>query len=158
MERTKASATAGKAPGKGFTGLPIAVSGILIATLPTAIYQAFEYMDGMPMRCLATAQAEIAVGASILVFGGVYFFSRSARIRLATSVLTMLGAVSSLAFPLGVTGLCGDTHMTCHVLTLPILIVSSAVLGVLAVIGILFSVRTLQATSGKVGASKGDSE
>ncbi|MDR2089774.1 MAG: DUF4418 family protein, partial [Clostridiales Family XIII bacterium] len=112
--------------GRNRLGIPILVIGAAVAVVPRLIYQAFESMDGMIMQCYATANAEIAVGAAIVLFGGLYFFAASAKVRLAASLLAILSAVFALLFPTALTGLCGDAHMACHTLTLPMLIASSS--------------------------------
>jgi hypothetical protein len=129
--------------GRNYLGLPVLAIGAVVAIAPRLIYGMFESVHGMPMRCYATANAEIAVGAAIVVFGAIYFFSRSAKGRLAASVLAIVAAVFALLFPTALTGLCGDAHMSCHILTLPMLIASSSLIILFSIVGVVLSARAL---------------
>ncbi|MDR1159475.1 MAG: DUF4418 family protein [Syntrophomonadaceae bacterium] len=133
---------------RNYLGVPIFLIGSVVAALPRLVYGMEQSMHGMPMRCYATANAEIAIGTAIFLFGALYFFSKSAKIRLTASVLAIGAAVLALTFPLGVTGLCGDTHMTCHILTLPALFVSASLITLFSGIGIALSVRNLRNEGG----------
>jgi hypothetical protein len=129
--------------GKQYLGVPILAFGAVVAITPRLIYGMLESAHGMPMRCYATANAEIAVGAAIAVFGAIYFFSSSAKGRLAASLLAIVSALFALLFPTALTGLCGDAHMACHTLTLPMLIASSSLIFLFSIIGVVLSVRAL---------------
>jgi hypothetical protein len=135
--------------GGNYLGVPIFAIGIAVALLPQLIYQTYEAADGMPMRCHATANAEIAVGAAIFIFGAMYFFAKSAKLRLAASVMALIAAALALLFPTALTGLCGDAHMPCHTLTLPLLIVCASFIALFSLIGAALSVRTLLRPNGE---------
>jgi hypothetical protein len=122
-------------------GVVVAALGVLVAIVPIAVYQTYEAMPDMVMQCYATARAEIAAGAGLVVLGIFYFLSKSANVRLVLSVLVAIVAALSLLFPTGWTGLCADAHMECHMITLPVLIVSVVLLWVLAAIGIFTALR-----------------
>jgi hypothetical protein len=128
---------------KHYLGLPIFAIGAVVAALPRWVYFAYECTMGMPMRCYATANAEIAVGAAIFLCGALYFFATSAKVRLFASLAAIVAAAFALLFPTALTGLCGDAHMACHMLTLPALIASSSLLTVFALVGVVLSVRSL---------------
>ncbi|MDR2295858.1 MAG: DUF4418 family protein [Clostridiales Family XIII bacterium] len=145
MTTTQQDAKAVLKTGGNYLGVPILAIGVVVAVVPRLVYQMFESAHGMPMRCYATANAEIAVGAALVVFGALYFFSRSAKLRLAASVLAILSAVLALLFPTALTGLCGDAHMACHVLTLPALFASCALIVLFSIIGVVLSARALRA-------------
>jgi hypothetical protein len=145
MKTTQMGVRSAWKTGGNYLGVPILAIGVVVAVVPRAVYQMFESAHGMPMRCYATANAEIAVGAALVVFGGLYFFSKSARMRLAASVLAIVSAVFALLFPTALTGLCGDAHMACHILTLPALLASGALIVLFSVIGVVLSVRALRA-------------
>ncbi|MDR1616346.1 MAG: DUF4418 family protein [Syntrophomonadaceae bacterium] len=134
--------------GKNYLGIPILVIGGVVAILPRLVYGLEESMHGMPMMCYATANAEIAVGTAIFLLGALYFLSQSAKLRLAASVLAIGAAAIALLFPLGVTGLCGDAHMSCHILTLPALFVSSSLIVLFSGAGIVMSARALRNEGG----------
>ncbi|MDR2089277.1 MAG: DUF4418 family protein, partial [Clostridiales Family XIII bacterium] len=61
----------------------------------------------------------------------------------------ILSAVFALLFPTALTGLCGDAHMACHTLTLPMLIASSSLIILFSLIGAALSVRTLLRAAGE---------
>jgi hypothetical protein len=142
MENTN-NAKAAPGIGRNYLGLPIVGVGIVVAVFPRLVYSAYENMAGMPMRCYATANAEIAVGAAVFLCGALYFFAKSAKLRLAASLLAILAAALALLFPTALTGLCGDAHMACHVLTLPALIASSSLIVLFSLAGAALSLRAL---------------
>jgi hypothetical protein len=143
MAATQANTAAVPKTGRNALGIPILAIGFAVAIVPRLVYQTFEGAHGMPMRCYATANAEIAVGAALVVCGALYFFSKSARRRLAASVLAIVAALFALLFPTALTGLCGDAHMACHTLTLPALIASSSLIVLFSVVGLVLSARSL---------------
>ncbi|MDR0852163.1 MAG: DUF4418 family protein [Clostridiales Family XIII bacterium] len=140
MSQTASTTVTGSRAPSGF-GIAFFVIGALIAAVPSIIYQVYEAMPDMTMQCLLTARVEIAVGAFIAILGGAYFFSRRYLVRIAAPVLVIIAAAASLLFPTAWTGLCADAHMSCHMLTLPILIVSAVVLTILSTIAIMLAVR-----------------
>jgi hypothetical protein len=134
--------------GRNYLGIPIFAIGVIVAVLPRWVYFAYEYMEGMPMRCYATANAEIVVGTAIFLLGALYFFAQSAKLRLAASLLAIVCAALALLFPTALTGLCGDAHMACHLLTLPALIASSSMIALFSLVGVVLSVRSLRRARG----------
>jgi hypothetical protein len=125
-------------------GIVVAALGVVVAIVPTLIYQTYEAMPDMTMQCLATAHAEIATGAGLAVVGILYFLAKRPQTRLILSVLVAAIAALALLFPTNWTGLCESARMACHMITLPVLIVSVVVLWVLAAAGILTSLRKLK--------------
>jgi hypothetical protein len=125
-------------------GLIFALLGLITALAPRLIYQAFEAMPGMTMQCLVTANAEIFVGSAVVLLGAGYLLLSKAAGRLAVSLAAALLAATALFLPLAGTGLCGDTKMPCHLLTLPLLTVSSVLLLLAAATGIILSLRSLK--------------
>jgi hypothetical protein len=128
---------------KHYLGVPIFAIGVVVAALPRLGYFAYESTAGMPMRCYATANAEIAVGTAIFLCGALYFFAASAKVRLVASLSAIVAAAFALLFPTVLTGLCGDAHMACHMLTLPALVASSALIALFALVGVTLSARSL---------------
>lgn len=126
-------------------GIAVIILGLVVAAVPVLIYQSYEAMPGMEMKCLFTARAEIAVGTGITTLGALYFFFRSAAKRLAISVLIAAAALLSLLFPTNFSGLCEDAHMTCRMITLPVLTVTAVLLFVLAAAGGYFAYRGYRA-------------
>jgi hypothetical protein len=140
---TTTNTEAAQRTAKHYLGLPIFAIGVVVAALPRLVYFAYESTMGMPMRCYATANAEIAVGTAIFLCGALYFFAASAKVRLVASLLAIVAAAFALLFPTALTGLCGDAHMACHLLTLPALIASSSLIALFALVGAALSVRSL---------------
>jgi hypothetical protein len=119
--------------------------GLVIAIVPAAVYAAYEAMPDMVMQCLATAKAEIAMGAAVLILGVIYLLAGQAKVRLIVSGLAIPAAALSLLFPTNFTGLCADQHMSCHMITLPVLIISVVLVAGLGILGILSAVRAVRA-------------
>ncbi len=112
------------------------IVGILVAIGPHTIFAVCEAMEGKYMKCHWTAQAEIGVGISIAIVGGLYCFIRSSKIRLGLQIAlyTVLAQIALL--PDVLIGVCEKEHMQCRSLTLP-------ALNVLTVLGIAVGVVNL---------------
>jgi hypothetical protein len=115
------------------------ILGLAVAIVPILVYQTYEAMPDMEMKCLFTARLEIAAGAGIAALGALYFLFRSAAKRLVVSVLIAAAAALSLLLPTEFTGLCESAHMPCHMITLPVLTVTAVLLFVLAAAGGYFA-------------------
>ena len=118
------------------TGIFYFIVGILVAIGPHTIFAVCEAMEGKYMKCHWTAQAEIGVGISIAIVGGLYYFLKSDKIRIGLQIAlyTILAQVALL--PDVLIGVCGKEHMQCRALTLP-------ALNVLTVLGIAVGVVNL---------------
>ena len=117
------------------------ISGLLVILGPTALFPVCS-AEKMKMACYYTSKAEIGLGSLIGVLGIVYFFFKDKGVRLGLSIAQLANAVLILLYPLALTGLCGKEDMDCRVGTLPALIVLSVVLGVTAIVNILFFARS----------------
>ena len=126
-------------------GIAVVILGLAVAIVPALIYQTYEAMPNMEMKCFFTARAEIVVGAGIAALGVLYFIFRSASKRLAVSILIAAAALLSLLFPTQFTGLCENAHMTCRMITLPVLTVAAVLLFALAAAGGYFAYRGYRA-------------
>lgn len=122
-------------------GIAFIILGLAVAIVPVMIYQTYEAMPDMEMKCLLTARVEIAVGTGIAILGALYFLFRSAAKRLVVSVLIAAAAVLSLLLPTQFGSLCEDAHMSCRMITLPVLTVTAVLLLALAAVGGYFAYR-----------------
>jgi hypothetical protein len=138
-------------------GAGIIAIGVLVAAVPKTVYTLVEQtsdmmmgnmmMGNMVMQCHLTANIEIGVGLAILALGLLYVISKSTKIKLTASIFVLALAATSLLFPTNWTGLCESEHMACHMITLPVLIICTTILSIIALVGIAFSVRTLRQES-----------
>lgn len=130
-------------------GIGIILIGLAVAIVPIAVYQAYEAMPTMEMKCLLAAQAAIVIGAGIAVLGILYFFLPSPLGRLIVAGLAAVAAVLSLLLPTQFAGLCEQAHMSCNMITLPVLIVSCVLLLALSAAGGYFALRSYRAEKAK---------
>jgi len=124
-------------------GIAIAALGAVTAIVPISVYNAYEAMPHMVMKCLVTSYAEIAVGAAIAVLGVLYFLFQNARRRLIVSAAVAVLAALSLLFPTNFTGLCESEMMACRMITFPVLLVSAILIFAASGVGIVFARRAL---------------
>lgn len=142
MEHIQQTTT--RAPRSIVPGIVFFLFGVGIAVIPSAVYKSYEAMPNMVMQCYFTASAEIVTGAVIALSGLLYFLSRSPKVNAILSAVVILGAISTILLPTAITGLCADAMMTCHMVTLPILIVASVLTGVFGAVGLGISVVKLR--------------
>ena len=107
------------------------ISGLLVIFAPTVLFPVCS-AEKMKMACYYTSKAEIGLGSLIGVLGIVFFFFKDKGV---------------LLYPLALTGLCGKEDMDCRVGTLPALIVLSVVLGVTAIVNIIFFAKSKKQTT-----------
>lgn len=113
------------------------VLGILLALVPTVLFPTCDATE-MKMACYYTKQAEVGLGVLVAVLGIVALLSKNVDVRrgLSIAVLGIAGLV--VAYPLYLTGLCKMSEMMCRLRTLPALILTSVVIGVVAIINFLY--------------------
>lgn len=87
----------------------------------------------MPMVCHWTAQASLAVGLTIVMFGVVAFFV-DARMRAGLSIAVAVNAIAELAIVLWLIGVCENPMMHCTSVMKPTLVVCSVLALVFAAV------------------------
>lgn len=80
-----------------------------------------------PMACHYTAVTELYVGIGIAAIGGLLIALKKKLVRAWLAVLLGIAGVFALLVPTVLVGVCGSTKMGCHALTLPALIIVSAI-------------------------------
>ncbi len=80
-----------------------------------------------PMACHYTAVTELYIGIGIVVAGVLLIALKKKLVRAWLSVFLGLAGIFELLVPTVLIGVCGSTKMSCHVLTLPALIIFSSV-------------------------------
>lgn len=98
------------------------------------------------MACHWTAQAEIGVGAVVILLGGLLLFASSAAVRIGLSLALACVALLVAAIPGFLIGVCQNPLMGCRMGTLPALLLLAGGLFVLAIINAFYlnkSVKTL---------------
>lgn len=81
----------------------------------------------MPMACHYTAVTELYVGIGIAAIGGLMIVINKKLVRARLSVLLGVAGIFAMLVPTVLVGVCGSAKMECHALTLPALIIVSAI-------------------------------
>lgn len=128
-------------------GIISIILGLLIAIGPKLLFPVcsalIELANGkkIPMKCNWTAQAEIAVGALIVITGILLIVFREQIAQIISSIFLFLLGASTVLFPTYLIGVCPTETMSCHVATLPALIILGSCVMVLAVINLIVKSR-----------------
>jgi hypothetical protein len=86
------------------------------------------------MKCLWTARAGIAVGATLAVVGVLLFLARRKETRRALGIVAALLGVLTILLPKGLIGTCPTDSAVCNTTMTPIML---AVGGLAAIVGII---------------------
>lgn len=125
------------------SGIISIILGLLIAIGPKLIFPVcsalLELTSGkkIPMKCFWTSNAEIAVGALIVITGIILIVFMEHAAQIVTSIFLFLHGLTALLFPTFIIGVCPTETMSCHIATLPALIVLSSCVMLLAVINLI---------------------
>lgn len=118
------------------------VSGLITIFLPSfytcaAHGKAIQLPGGrsIPMKCLWTARAEIAMGVLLLTVGAFLFISRTLESRRFLSVLVLILGIFVLLLPTTLIGVCINPDMPCVVIMKPTLLLIGFVTGALGIVG-----------------------
>ncbi len=106
------------------------LAGLLVILIPTVLFPVCE--SEMKMACYYTKQAEIGVGAVILLLGIVSALFSDKKTRSGISIAQFLNGALVLALPFKLTGLCKMSDMACKAKTQPALIVIGVLILVIA--------------------------
>ena len=85
------------------------------------------------MKCLWTARGAIAVGVTLVVTGGLLFFSRRKETRRALGILAALLGVFTILLPESLIGTCAVDSAVCNTTMSPIMLAAG---GLATVVGI----------------------
>ncbi|PYG88535.1 uncharacterized protein DUF4418 [Ruminiclostridium sufflavum DSM 19573] len=118
------------------SGILFVVLGLLIGVGPRTIFSVCP-VGNMPMSCHWSAMAEIGAGMLIALTGALLLLIQNAQIRLGLSFTLFLSGVLALLLPTVLIGMCGSVHMDCNKLTLPALVILSALVIVTSAVNII---------------------
>ena len=90
----------------------------------------------IPMKCLWTAHAEIAIGILLFAVGILLFISRNLESRRFLSVLTLLLGILIILLPTAFIGVCINPEMSCVVIMKPTLLLIGFITGALGIAGV----------------------
>ncbi|HPH34588.1 MAG TPA: DUF4418 family protein [Methanoregulaceae archaeon] len=120
-------------------GALLVILGIVIILTPWVLFPVCE-VEGMylttsagvqmPMKCGWTARAETAMGALIIVMGGLLVARHTPETRQAVGLFNIAAGILVVLFPTYLIGMCRLADHPCRQLTLPAL----EVLGVIVII------------------------
>src|SRR5690606_10607353 len=120
-------------------GALLVILGIVIILTPWVLFPVCE-VEGMylttsagvqmPMKCGWTARAETAMGALIIVMGGLLVARHTPETRQAVGLFNVAAGILVVLFPTYLIGMCRLADHPCRQLTLPAL----EVLGVIVII------------------------
>jgi hypothetical protein len=122
-------------------GIAVIIIGLLIALGPQTLFPVCE-AEEMIMKCFWTARAELGAGLVIALLGLATLLFPSIQTRRGFFIAIGLNALLALFIPSILIGVCAGKHMRCHALTLPALLVLSAVLLALAIVNSLLLEKT----------------
>jgi hypothetical protein len=112
--------------------LPLVVTGLLVAIGPFTLFPVCEVAGDMIMKCFWTARAELGIGISIAILGGLSLAFKSPLVRLGLALASLLNAALALLIPTVLIGVCEHRHADCRVLALPALLILSVILLLIA--------------------------
>ncbi|MDR0885759.1 MAG: DUF4418 family protein [Clostridiales Family XIII bacterium] len=142
----------------GKLGIFFGIIGLIIAIVPSAVYQTYENMDmggmHMAMACKATASAEVVTGLVIFALGLVYIFVKNVKVRLGASFANILAAATAILLPTAFTGICKGHEMACNVITKPSLIVAGILLIIGSAIGVIIQINKIHAKDESIQVSE----
>jgi hypothetical protein len=121
--------------------------GLLIAFGPFYLFRVCDVngisdlFGGGMMHCNHTANWEFVVGLAIVVLAILSIIINVKGVQIALYTLTLISGILALLLPTTLTGVCADPHMHCHAITLPALIILSAIVIVLSVAQLLFAFK-----------------
>jgi hypothetical protein len=128
---------------KLFLGISLVVLAVAIAVVPyfnTCKYNGknITTMAGthVEMKCNWSAQAEIVVGASLLVVGILTLFSRRKETASFLAIIGIVLGAAVILIPTKIIGVCSST-MPCNEVMRPFLVVAGAFVIALCVIGLV---------------------
>jgi len=117
------------------------VSGLVTIFVPSfytcqAHGKAIQLPGGgsIPMKCLWTARAEIAMGVLLLTVGIFLFISRKIESRKFLSILALILGIFIILFPTALIGVCINPDMPCVVIMKPTLLLIGIVTGALGIV------------------------
>ncbi|MDR0814005.1 MAG: DUF4418 family protein [Oscillospiraceae bacterium] len=123
--------------------------GLATAIIPLTIYHLVETggmgaMGGMAMdmECKSACEAETIVGAAITVIAAASLFIKKIKLKLASSLVLILGGVAAIITP-RLVGLCTSDEMACRYITAPTVTVLGILIIVLAAAKLLSGVLIL---------------
>jgi hypothetical protein len=91
--------------------------------------------------CHWTAQAELGVGIVIIILGVLLLVLKAEGTKLGLLIAISVNGIYALAIPTVLIGVCESTHMRCHSLTKPALVITSIILLLICVIRIFIDVK-----------------
>lgn len=92
-------------------------------------------MDEKVMKCHWTAQMELGLGIVIVILGVLTIGFKSPHIHIGLTIGIILNAILVILVPSVLIGVCKSSHMQCHALTLPALVILG---GILILVGIAY--------------------
>lgn len=106
----------------------------------------------VPMKCHWTAEAEMALGGTLLALGGLVYFNKRRETLRSLAILGGVLGVFVILVPANLIGVCSGNEMLCNILMKPTLLLS----GILTIVvnGAIFAASTrgaAQALGGGAG-------
>jgi hypothetical protein len=121
-------------------GINLVVVALVIAFLPEATDCDNPDLSGIPveatsvtMRCHATARAEIAIGAPLILVGGLMYFGRRKENLRNLSLFGFTLGVFAMLLPTYLIGVCPDPAMLCNNVMRPALLFSGGIVGLVSI-------------------------
>jgi hypothetical protein len=90
------------------------------------------------MKCWYTGRWEIGTGSAISVLGLLFILLKKKKLRIALSIAAFLSGLFALLIPTVLVGVCPGTHMDCHAIALPALVILSGAVMLTAAINTIF--------------------
>lgn len=93
----------------------------------------------IPMKCLWTARAGMALGGIALLIGVLLLMSRNRESRKFLCLLALAIGVLIILFPTALIGVCGNPQMSCASVMKPILLLTGFIVGTLGMAGTIWN-------------------
>ncbi len=124
------------------------IFGILLAWVPSyytcsAEGKMIQIPGGrsVPMKCLWTARAEMALGAILVLAGFLLLGSRGPESRRFLSLLTFSLGAFIILFPTALIGVCSNPEMSCAAIMKPMILLAGTLVCALSLMAVFSATR-----------------
>jgi len=129
-------------------GIVILVLAVAVAVLPQFTNCQYEGKaittaagTTVPMKCLWTARAEIAVGVPLLAVGAIMMVSRRRSLKISSGIMGIVLGAFAIALPEGLIGVCSSA-MPCNLVMEPALLYMGSIITTASLVGLVMAVRS----------------
>lgn len=120
-------------------GLPVVVTGMLLAAVPGHLLPVCAVRDGAPpMKCHWSGNMLAGFGWTFVALGILLFLCRSREMRQGISLASLALAATAALVPTHLIGMCASPTMPCRMGTYPAVMILLAMLALENVLNILF--------------------